>query len=173
MAISLYDISVASYDQVLGGVATFMEKGATYCQENDIDLGELVEMRLYPDMLPFRFQVVSVAHHSLGAIKGIEAGKFNPPDTESAQDYTGLQELVAEARTGLQAYQREAVDTLEGKEVIFEIGDRQLPFTAENFVMSFSLPNLYFHATTTYDMLRMTGVPVGKRHYMGQLRMKA
>lgn len=173
MTISLYDISVASYDQVLGGVATFMEKGAAYCQENDIDLGELVETRLYPDMLPFRFQVVSVAHHSLGAIKAIEAGKFSPPDTESAQDYTGLQELVAEARTGLQAYQRETVDALEGKEVLFEIGDRQLPFTAENFVMSFSLPNLYFHATTTYDMLRMKGVPIGKRHYMGQLRMNA
>jgi hypothetical protein len=50
--------------------------------------------------------------------------------------------------------------------------DFKMPFTAEGFLMSFSLPNFYFHATTAYDILRSKGVPLGKRDYMGQMRMK-
>jgi hypothetical protein len=60
----------------------------------------------------------------------------------------------------------------EGSEVIFEFRDRRLPFTALGFLTSFSLPNFYFHATTAYDILRSRGVPVGKRDYLGQLRLK-
>jgi hypothetical protein len=52
------------------------------------------------------------------------------------------------------------------------MGDFKIPFVAEGFLMSFSLPNLYFHSATTYDILRMKGVPLGKRDFMGQLRMK-
>jgi len=59
-----------------------------------------------------------------------------------------------------------------GKDVIFALGDRKLPFTAEDFLMSFSLPNFYFHATTAYDILRTNGVPLGKRDFMGRLKLK-
>jgi len=49
------------------------------------------------------------------------------------------------------------------------MGDLRLPFTAENFVLSFSLPNFYFHATTAYNILRHRGLPLGKRDFMGKL----
>ena len=52
------------------------------------------------------------------------------------------------------------------------LGDHKLPFTAEGFLMSFSLPNFYFHATTAYDILRTNGVPLGKRDFMGRMKMK-
>lgn len=171
MTISLYDVSVASYLQVLGGAAVFLDKGSTYCEENNIDLVDVAETRLYPDMLPFSFQVVSIAHHSLGAIKGIEAGEFSPPSDPGNLDYAGLRKLVTDAYEGLEKYDRKTIDGFEGKEMQFKMGDTSLPFTAENFVMSFSLPNLYFHSTTAYDILRMKGVPIGKRHFMGRLRM--
>jgi uncharacterized protein len=173
MAISLYDVSVASFLQTLGGVAGFLDKGLAHCQANGIDLNGLVETRLHPDMLPFRFQVIAVAHHSLGAIEGVQAGLFKPPAGPMNQDYAGLQSLIADARAKLQKLSRDTVNALEGRDVVFQIGDRKMPFTAEGFVMSFSLPNLHFHATTAYDMLRMKGAPLGKRDYMGQLRMKA
>jgi hypothetical protein len=64
------------------------------------------------------------------------------------------------------------VNGLAGKDVTFQIRDFKLPFTAENFFLSFSLPNFHFHATTGYDILRMKGVPLGKRDYMGNLRLK-
>jgi hypothetical protein len=173
MAISFYDVSVASYLQILGAVSGFLAKGREHCVKSGIDLPQVVETRLYADMLPFRFQVVSVAHHSLGAIKGIEAGVFGPPAAVPDLDYAGLEKLVAEARSGLQQYKREAIEALEGKDVQFKLGDRGMPFVARDFVLSFSLPNFYFHATTAYDILRMKGAPLGKRDFMGMPRIKA
>lgn len=173
MAISFYDVSVASYLQILGAVSGFLAKGREHCEKSGIDLKQVVETSLIADMLPFRFQVVSVAHHSLGAIKGIETGAFGPPAGVPDLDYAGLETLVAGARSGLQAYQREAIDALEGKDVQFKLGERGMPFIARDFVLSFSLPNFYFHAATAYDILRMKGVPIGKRDFMGMPRIKA
>jgi uncharacterized protein len=172
VAISLYDVSVGSYLQVLGGVAGFLEKGRTYCLGQAIDLGEVLETRLREDMLTFRFQVVSVVHHSLGALNGMREGVFQPPRGLADLDYEGLQRQVVVAREDLARAERREVDSLEGKDVVFRIGERSVPFTAENFVLSFSLPNLYFHAATAYDILRMKGAPIGKRDFMGQLRIK-
>lgn len=53
----------------------------------------------------------------------------------------------------------------------FRMGDVEIPFAAENFVMSFSLPDCYFHATTTYDILRMQSVPLGETDYPGEMRV--
>ena len=70
MAIALYDLSVANYLQTLGAVGGVLEKGLAHFTEKNVDLDEIVETRLFPDMLPLRFQLQSVAHHSLGAIEG-------------------------------------------------------------------------------------------------------
>ncbi|HMF29010.1 MAG TPA: DUF1993 domain-containing protein [Candidatus Cybelea sp.] len=172
MAIQLYDVSVTSFLQVLGGVAGYLDKGRAHCESKGIDLNGIVDTRLQPDMLPFRFQVIAVAHHSLGAIEGVQKGLFGPPTGVANQDYAALQNIVADARAKLQKVDRAAINALEGKDVIFQIGDRKMPFTAEGFLMSFSLPNLHFHATTAYDILRMNGAPIGKRDYLAQMRMK-
>lgn len=172
MAISLYDVSVASFLQTLGGVAGFLDRGLAHCQDNGVDPNEIVQSRMCPDMFDFRFQVASVAHHSLGAIEGVKAGVFSPGGDQSAQDYAGLQKTIADAIAGLEALTPEEVNGFEGKEVAFEFRGARIPFTAENFLMSFSLPNFHFHATTAYDLLRSRGVPIGKRDYMGALRVK-
>jgi hypothetical protein len=172
MAISLYDLSVASYLQTLTGVAGYLDRALGHFQDNGVDPDEIVETRLFGDMLPFRFQVLAVAHHSLGAIKGVQAGLFNPPGPSPAQGFIGLQQVIADARAGLEALTPDEVNALEGKDVVFAIGERRLPFVAENFLMSFSLPNFHFHATTAYDILRMKGAPLGKRDYMGPMRLK-
>jgi len=57
--------------------------------------------------------------------------------------------------------------------MVFRLGKNELPFTNQNFVLSFSLPNFYFHATTTYDILRSLGAPLGKMQFMGQMKMGA
>ena len=64
------------------------------------------------------------------------------------------------------------VDAFVGRPMRFEFGERRMDFTAEDFLLSFSQPNFYFHATTTYAILRMKGMEIGKRDYMGQLRLK-
>jgi hypothetical protein len=141
--------------------------------EGDPDPHQVVETRLYPDMLPFRFQIQSVAHHSVGAIEGVTSGVFRPPSNLPNSDYAGLQALIASARETLEKKAPETINALEGTDVLFEIRNTKLPFTAAGFLLSFSLPNFYFHATTAYDILRTKGVPLGKRDFMGQMRMKA
>jgi hypothetical protein len=173
MSTSLYDLSVASFLQTVGAVAGYLEKGRAHLTANGVDLDQVLETRLFADMLPFRFQVLMVAHHSLGAIEGVKKGQFFPPANVEPLDYQGLQKLIADTRDALQKMQPGEVNALEGRDVSFKIRELTIPFTAENFLMSFSLPNLHFHATTAYDILRMKGVPVGKRDYLGQMRIKS
>lgn len=172
MATTFHDLSVRCYVQALTGVEGFLAKGLSHCQAHGTDPSEIVETRLWPDMFPFSFQLWSVAHHSLGAIRGIEEGVFTPPPPIPTLDYAGWQKVVSDARDTLAAMTPLAVNALEGRDIMFRFGDFKLPFVAEDFVLSFSLPNLHFHAATAYDILRMKGVPLGKRDYTGPMRIK-
>lgn len=171
MSISFYDASIGAYQQGLGGVAATLEKGAAFAAESGIDLDEIVGTRLRDDMMPFHFQVVSVCHHSWGALQGMRNGRFSPPSFELDKDYKGLQALVSEAQQGVDSISQSEVADLADKSMVFAIGKREMPFTNENFLLSFSLPNFYFHATTTYDILRMLGVPLGKMDFLGRMKV--
>ena len=173
MAISLYDASVAGFIQIATAMSGVLDRGLSHCTENGTDPEALVETRLFADMAPLRFQIVSVVHHSIDAIDGVKAGVFTPPTDQRAHDYAGLQKLIADALSRLKALSQEEVNSLEGKDVVFQVRDFKMPFIAENFLLSFSVPNFHFHATTAYDILRSQGVPLGKRDYMGALRLKA
>src|SRR6478672_5508513 len=78
MAFSLYDATVANYLQILGAVGGFLDKSLTHFRDKGIDPAEIVAARLAPDMAPLRFQIVSVAHHSRGAIEAAKTGVFSP-----------------------------------------------------------------------------------------------
>jgi hypothetical protein len=173
MAISFYDASVASYLQTLGGMTGVLEKGLGHCRESGVDPETIVETRLAPDMLPFSFQIHSVAHHSLGAIEGIKAGVFRPPGEKAPHSYAQLQGVVADTLAALKKLTPAEVNALESNDVVFEIRGMKMPFTAVGFLQSFSLPNFYFHATTAYDILRSKGTKIGKRDFMGTPRMKS
>ena len=173
MTLSLYDTAVGSYLQVLGGVSNVLAKGEEYASDAGLDLQDIVRYRLRDDMAPFSFQVISVCHHSLGAVRGLEAGLFQPPPKMSGMDYGKLRALVADTIVGLEAVGREDMDALSGKPMVFRMGSTEVPFTTDNFVLSFSLPNFYFHATTTYAILRANGVPLGKLDFLGGLRVGA
>jgi hypothetical protein len=172
MAISLYDVTVAGYLQTLGAVAGVLDKGAAHCAAEGSDPNALVGVRLVGDMLPLAFQIWSVQHHSIHAIEGCEAGVFLPPGAMPELDYAGLRKVIADTIAALGKLSPDTVNALEGRDMVFQLGDFKMPFTAENFLMSFSIPNFHFHATTTYDILRSKGVKLGKRDYMGKMRLK-
>ena len=171
MSVTFYDASAVSYLQVLDSVANILEKGAAWAAEQELDAQEIVEYRLAPDMMPFHFQIESVAHHSWGAVQGMQTGKFSPPSFALDKDYAGLQALVDEARNGIRNLSESEINDLADGTLIFSLGERELPFTNKNFLTSFSLPNFYFHATTTYDMLRIKGVSLGKMDFLGQIKI--
>ncbi|HTI66221.1 MAG TPA: DUF1993 domain-containing protein [Caulobacteraceae bacterium] len=173
MPLSLYDASVPTYLQTLDAVDGFLGKGLAWARDNAIDPESIVETRIAADMHPFRFQVQSVVFHSVGAVEAIRSGVLTISGERPAHDYAGLQALVGEARTALRALSPEAVNARSGAEVVFTARGMDRVFTAEGFLLSFSLPNFYFHASMAYAILRGKGAPVGKLDYVGALRLKA
>ncbi len=173
MAITLFEATVPAFRQTVGALAGVLAKGRAHFEAAGADLDAVIEERIIGDMLPFRYQVESVIGHSVGAIAGSKAGVFSPGKTLGPDSWAGLEAAVAEAVRALDAITPDEVNALEGKDVLFDLGKLQMPFTAENFLMSFSMPNLYFHATTAYDILRGKGVKLGKRDYLGTPRVKA
>lgn len=168
---SLYELSVETFLNVIDAGIAIMEKGEAYYQENNKNLNDLISMQLADDMLPFTFQVNSVRHHSLNAVKGIIRGEFNPPKPLPELDYHGLKQVLIDAKVELEAFTENEINALQGKPMYFRMGDMELPFSTENFILSFSIPNLYFHLTTLYNMLRIEGVPLGKGDYLAKSRL--
>jgi hypothetical protein len=172
MSISFYEASVSNYLQTIAAAQGFLDKGLAYCKEMDVDPEEIVEKRVAADMLPFRFQVQSIMYHSLGALEAMKAGVFRPPGERPKHNYAELQTLLADTHAALSKMPRAEIDALVDKDLVFEGRDSKRHFTTQGFLLSFSLPNFYFHATTAYDILRGRGVPIGKRDFIGQLRLK-
>ncbi|HVY89637.1 MAG TPA: DUF1993 domain-containing protein [Hyphomonadaceae bacterium] len=168
MAITLYDATVTSFAQTLGAMKSFL----AFSQKHGIDTVEIVDARLIGDMLPFRYQVQAAVGHSVDALAACKTGIFDPPHGTPNADYAALQGEVDAALARLGEFKPAEINALEGKDVAFRLGERSMPFTVENFLLSFSLPNFHFHCTTAYDILRSKGVPLGKRNYLGAVRMK-
>jgi hypothetical protein len=169
---TLYDATGALFSQTLGAMEGFLKRGRKHCEEAGIDLTEMLNSRIYEDMLPLRYQVQAAIGHSVGAIEGVKGGVFKPPYGTPTDDFDALQARVYEAASQMKAYTREEIDALEHKDMVFNLGEQQMPFTGEGFLLTFSLPNFHFHATTAYDIFRSKGVPLGKRDYIGRPRIK-
>lgn len=171
MALTLYAATVPSFQQILGAVTGVLEKARSFCTERHLAPAELIQARLAPDMFPFAFQVRSTVGHSIGAIEGMRRGSFSPDRSPLPESFEALEQLVGAAREALAALDPAELDTLGTREVLFIAGQRRLAFTGENFLLSFSQPNFYFHAATAYDILRAQGVPIGKRDFIGAARV--
>ncbi len=173
MSLSLYAVTIPSYRQTLGAVSGLLRTAQAFCAEKGIEASELIQGRLAPDMLPFAYQVKSTAVHSLGAIEGVRRGVFSPDSTRPPETFAALEARIAATLSALEAIQPAELESLIGRDMRFEAGSHRLEFTAEDFFLSFSLPNFYFHAATAYDILRWKGVPLGKRDFIGRLRLRA
>lgn len=172
MSISLYDAFVPSCLQLLGSASGLIDKAQAHCTAQGWEPEKIINARLAPDMQDFAYQVKSCHTHSVLAIEGIRAGVFSPEKSDPPKDFAGLKAKIATAIQALEAIDPVEFETLADKQVEFRAGDFVIPFTVPNFLLSFTQPNFYFHLTTTYAILRNLGVEIGKRDYMGALRVK-
>jgi hypothetical protein len=118
------------------------------------------------------FQIEAAWHHSVWGLEAVKTGAFAPPELVGPVPFAGLQAMIGKAETVLEALTPNEVNSWAGKDLDLQIGPRRLAFTSETLILSFSLPNFYFHAVTAYDILRTRGVPLGKRDYEGRLRTR-
>ncbi len=172
MTFSLYAATVPSYRQIMGSLSGLLTKAEAFCSEKGVAPEDIVQARLAENMLPFAYQVKSAAVHSLGAIEGVRRGVFSPDSTAPPDTFAALKTRIADTLAGLEAIEAAEVDAFIGRDMRFAFGDRHIDFRAEEFLLSFSQPNFYFHATTAYDILRWKGVPLGKRDFLGTLRKR-
>ena len=170
MSFSLYQATVPSYLQMLRAATGLLDKAEHWCAEQAQSPDTLVAKSLAEDMLPFAYQVDSCAWHSLHALNGVRKGLFTPNPAPYPQQFDTLKSVIREAIAGVEAFREEEVNSWSGQAMRFEMGNYRLDFVAEDFLMSFSLPQFYFHVTTTYDVLRWLGVPIGKADFMGKMR---
>ncbi|MFV0644409.1 MAG: DUF1993 family protein [Sphingomonadaceae bacterium] len=174
MPMSLHAAFIPSAMQMLGTTKGLVDKAEGWCIENNKDPSELITCRLIEDMFAFDYQVKSVAVHTAGAIAGVKAGQFEPDMSPPPQSFAAMRTLLDDTMAVLDSYSEDDMENLIGTPVNFAFrGKVVASFVAENFLLSFSQPNFYFHTTTAYDLLRMKGVPVGKLDFMGRMRVRA
>lgn len=167
MALSLYDISIPVFIRGLGQLSHLLDKGFAHAQATGIDAATLVDARLAPDMLTLAGQIQRASDASkLGAARlaAITAPSF--PDTEKTWDE--LQARIAKTIDFLNSVDRALIDGFEERSVSMKVGGNELEFTSQRYLLQFALPNFFFHVTTAYDVLRHSGVPIGKRDYLGR-----
>lgn len=172
MTFSLYDAVVPTYVQMLGSLIDLLGKAEAHCVEHSLPPATLINARLAEDMYPFAYQVKSVVLHSIGAIEGVRRGTFSPDRTEPPASFDELKQRVTAARDALKSLSAEEVESFLGNDMAFVVGEKRIPYTAENFLLSFSQPDFYFHLTVAYAILRNQGVQVGKLDFMGKTRNK-
>ena len=173
MAVSLYTATVPTFLQVLGAVSGLLDTAAAWCRDNGVPEGELVQARLAEDMWTFSWQVRATWAHSADAVDGVFKGEFSPDFSEPPADLAGLKAKVDDAIARLKAVDPAALDAREGHDACFKFGERRMDFTAEDYLLSFAQPNFFFHASMAYAILRNRGLPIGKRDFIGGLRLKA
>jgi hypothetical protein len=170
MPLTLYAATVPSFLQIIGATGKLLDKAELLCAEKGMTHVDVIQARLADDMLPFAYQVKSVAVHSAGAIEGVRRGEFAPDTSTPPDSFDGLRLQLVQAKSLLEAVDPEEMEALQGRAMVFAFGKHRIDFTVENFLLSFSQPNFYFHAATAYDILRWLGAPVGKADFMGRQR---
>jgi hypothetical protein len=169
---SLYNPSVPTFSQTVKAIGGVLEKANEHFAASCANPDDIVNARLIGDMAPFHFQIEFVVHHSVWALDTVKNGVFNPPSLLGEMPFSDLRKMIAEAAIALDTLPPEEVNGWSGKDLDLYIGPRNLTFTSETFLLSFAMPNFYFHAVTAYDILRSKGVPIGKRDFEGQLRTR-
>lgn len=173
MSTSLYDLSVPTFLQSVNALAGVLDRADEHCAKTSKDPDDFVEARLIDDMAPFHFQIEAAWHHSVWGLEAVRTGAFTPPALVGPVPFVDLQGMIEKAKRALEAFQPDEVNSWAGKHLDLQIGPRKLAFMSETLILSFSMPNFFFHVVTAYDILRMRGVPIGKRDYEGQLRTRS
>jgi hypothetical protein len=157
--------SLPVFKLFLGNLKTCLQKTIANASERGFDPQVLVDFRLAPDMLPFKRQILiacDAAKFGAARIALVEAPKFD--DTEATM--ADLVERVAKTIAWIETVSPQAMDQGAGREVTFPVGKETKTMVAEDYLLHWVLPNMYFHITTAYSILRHNGVPLGKRDYL-------
>ena len=167
MAITLYSGFVPVCLQLLGGLKVVLQKTEAHTTEQKWDPAVVLNLRLFPDMFTLERQVRQVCNHSLGAgrVAGVDLPSLPDQDNSFAEVQSRIDKTV-DFLKGLRANQ---IDGKDDSDVTVPMGGQPRTMKAQSYLYHFEMPQVGFHTTTAYDILRQVGVKIGKRDYLGSM----
>ena len=164
----IYTSSVPVFQQMLGSLQTILNKAEEHASAKKIDANVFLQARLCPDMFPLLRQVQIDADFA----KGVSARLANvavPEYEDTEVSFSDLHTRLAKTLTFINSLDEQQFADSESREIVLRPGtpkERKMPGQA--YLLSYGLPQFFFHATTAYAILRHNGVELGKKDYMGQ-----
>jgi len=168
MAYSIYQASVPLFLKTLGNLSAILDKGAAFAEERKIDPKVLLNYRLAPDMFPLTSQVQNAADHAkrgTARLAGIEAPAYEDNETTFAELKTRIDKTVA----FIESVKPGQLEGAETREIVLKMGGNNRTLTGQVYLVHHALPNFFFHTTAAYAILRLCGVAIGKRDFIGQI----
>lgn len=164
----MYTATVPPIIRSLTNLRNILEKAVAYADVKKIDPAVLVNARLYPDMYPLFRQVQIATDVAKGAVSRL-AGQEPPKFEDNETTFPELLARVDKALDLLKSFTPDQIDGSEDKTILIPRHDRTSTFTGLAYLTDFVLPNVYFHVTTTYAILRHNGVEIGKKDFLGDV----
>jgi hypothetical protein len=164
----MYAASVPPIIRSLINLRSILEKAVTYAEAKKIDPSVLINARLYPDMLPLSRQVqiaTDVAKGAVSRLAGLEPPKYEDNESTFPELLARLDKTIAL----LESFKPEQMDGSEDKTIMLPMHERTVTFKGLPYLLDFVLPNVYFHVTTAYAILRHNGVEIGKKDFLGDI----
>lgn len=166
MTISMYSASVPVFTRMLNNLSHFLDKAEANAATRQFDVNVLAGSRLAPDMLNFCYQVriaCDAAKLAFARVGGLDAPKFEDNETTMAELKVRIQKTLEFIAT----VKPEDMNGKEDLSVTFPAGkDRTRTLSGEDYLKHWATPNVYFHITTAYNILRHNGVNVGKIDFL-------
>ncbi|MGR4864365.1 DUF1993 domain-containing protein [Caulobacter sp. LARHSG274] len=169
MSLTMHRATVPVLARALKVLATLLEKGEAHAKAQGLDPAALVGARLAEDMLPLSGQVQRASDSAKGAVARL-TGVTAPAMPDEETTFAELQKRIADTLAFVESADPQAFEGSEDRTVELPTPSGPLPFTGEDYLLGFVLPNVFFHVTTAYDILRHKGVQIGKLDYLGQIR---
>ena len=169
MSVTISSVARLATDQMFAGLDGVLQKGSAAAKAKGVDEAVYLNWRIAPDMLPLTRQVqfaTEIPARGLSRLAGVALPGF--PDTEVTFDE--LRARVARASAHIKGLPSAPMDADPDNEIKVPMGKEERAFTRINFLQHFILPNLYFHTTATYLILRHLGVDIGKLDFMAAPR---
>lgn len=164
----MYAVTVPPIARSLTNLRAILEKAAAHAEAKKIDPSVLINARLYPDMFPLSRQVQIASDTAKGAVSrlaGLEPPKYEDNESTFPELLARLDKTIAL----LESFKPEQIDGSEGKTINLPMHEKTLTFDGLHYLLDFVLPNVYFHVTTAYAILRHNGVEIGKKDFLGDI----
>ena len=166
MQISMYEALVPTANRMLRNLSAILDKGAAFADAKKVDPAVLLNDRLAPDMFALTRQVQIACDMVKGAAARLSGNEIPKYDDNEAS-FADLKARVAKTLAFVNSIDAARFDKSEDRDILLQMRTGELRFKGLGYLRDFVLPNMYFHITTTYNILRHNGVELGKPDFIG------